>query len=411
MTGEEQNPATTGADRSEVHPDPTRTTPSPATLLNGPASPPSAAAGPAEGGRPVGSDGAPGDPAGSGRGTAEGVEDPPRPGEGDTASVDGGPVGSGEGAVMGSGEGGSVSSGLVGEVGPESVGAGGGAGSRGDEGGTGGSGGGETPSEDGEPAGEEAKRQPSFWKELPLLIGVALVLALVIKAFIVQAFYIPSGSMETTLQIGDRVLVNKVVYRLRDISRGDIVVFNGLDSWDPEVELEQPSNPVGKVLRSVGTAFGVVPGEKDYIKRVIGVPGDHVVCCEPGTGRITVNGHALDETSYLYTDPATGEQNVPSDRKFDVVVPEGRLWVMGDHREVSYDSRGHSADKGSGTIPISNVIGRAFIVVWPLPHGQFLHIPSTFTQPGLASPLLPYTPLPLALAAAFPLTRLLRRRR
>ncbi|GAB2808774.1 hypothetical protein GCM10022221_02650 [Actinocorallia aurea] len=248
----------------------------------------------------------------------------------------------------------------------------------------------------------EGKKQGSFWKELPLLIAVALGLALLIKTFVVQAFYIPSSSMEETLQIGDRVLVNKLVYKVRDIERGDIVVFSGLDSWDPEVDVAEPTNPVQRVLRAVGTAFGVVPGEKDYIKRVVGVPGDHVVCCEAGTGRITVNDVPLDETAYLYTDPITGKQNVPSTQKFDVVVPPGRLWVMGDHREVSWDSRGHQADPGSGTIPVSSVIGRAFVVVWPVRNWQILEIPATFSQPGLGAggagdtPAEPERPLALA---------------
>src|SRR4051812_10495002 len=154
----------------------------------------------------------------------------------------------------------------------------------------------------GDGKGSRKRKQGSFWKELPILIGVALALAMVIKAFAVQAFYIPSQSMENTLKVGDRVLVNKIVYHTRDIKRGDVVVFNGLDSWDPEVQYSQPSNPVSKVLHAVGSAFGVVPGEKDYIKRVIGVPGDHVACCD-AQGRVTVNGHPLDETAYLYTDP------------------------------------------------------------------------------------------------------------
>jgi len=226
--------------------------------------------------------------------------------------------------------------------------------------------------------------QGSFWRELPVLIGAALILALVIKSFAFQAFYIPSASMENTLQIGDRVLVNKLVYRLRDVERGDIVVFSGLDSWDEGARPPEPSNPVLRFLRSVGTAFGLVAGEKDYIKRVIGLPGDHVVCCEAATGRVTVNGIPLDEASYLYTDPETGERNVPSSQKFDVVVPPGRLWVMGDHRQVSWDSRGHQADSGSGTIPIDSVVGRAFVVIWPVSHWKVLEIPATFRQPGLA---------------------------
>jgi signal peptidase I len=258
-------------------------------------------------------------------------------------------------------------------------------------------------------SGKKGKKQGSFWRELPVLIGVALVLALVIKAFVVQAFYIPSQSMENTLKIGDRVLVNKIVYHTRDIHRGDVVVFNGLDSWDPEVNFKEPTNPVSKALRAVGSAFGVVPGEKDYIKRVIGVPGDHVKCCD-SRGRITVNGHSLDETSYLYTDPVTKQQNVPSDRPFDVTVGKGRLWVMGDHREVSADSRAHLGDPGGGTIPADRVIGRAFVVVWPVDRWKTLPIPKTFEQPGLADAALPAAPLALGFAGALPVTWLRRRR-
>jgi signal peptidase I len=251
------------------------------------------------------------------------------------------------------------------------------------------------------------KRSGSFWKELPVLVGVALVLALVIKAFAVQAFYIPSQSMENTLKVGDRVLVNKVVYHTRDIKRGDVVVFNGLDSWDPEVQYATPKNPVSRLLRAIGSAFGVVPGEKDYIKRVIGVPGDRVTCCDAG-GHVMVNGHPLTETSYIYVDPQTGDQNRPSDTKFKVTVPAGHLWVMGDHREVSYDSRGHLGDPGGGTIPESRVIGRAFVVVWPLSRLKTLSIPSSFGTAGLA---LPGAPLTLGLIGAVPVTWLNRRRR
>jgi signal peptidase I len=280
------------------------------------------------------------------------------------------------------------------------------------DGGNGSSDGAETSGKDSGPdepgSGKESdsgKKSGSFWRELPVLVGIALVLALVIKAFAVQAFYIPSASMENTLKIGDRVLVNKIVYHTREVARGDTVVFSGLDSWDPEVTYSQPSNPISKVLHAIGGAFGLVPGEKDYIKRVIGIPGDRVRCCDAG-GHITVNGVPLQETAYLYP------HNKPSGQQFGpITVPPGRLWVMGDHRDVSYDSRGHLGDPGSGTIPEDRVIGRAFVVVWPLSRVKMLPIPATFHQASLAAAVLPATPLALGFAGAVPITWLLRRRR
>jgi signal peptidase I len=222
-------------------------------------------------------------------------------------------------------------------------------------------------------------RKGGFWRELPFLILIALVLALLIKTFLVQAFFIPSGSMEPTLHgcpgcSGDRVLVNKLVYRLRDPHRGEIVVFRGPESWqdDPEFTANPPGNPVARFFHDVGSALGLAaPSSKDFIKRVVGVGGDHVVCCDP-QGRISVNGHPLDEP-YLYPGAS------PSEQRFDVTVPAGRLWVMGDHRNESADSRAHQDDH-LGTIPTSNVIGRAFVKVWPPRHWGFLRVPETFGQ-------------------------------
>jgi signal peptidase I len=257
-----------------------------------------------------------------------------------------------------------------------------------------------------QPAKSGKEKKGSFWRELPVLVVVALVLAIVIKTFVIQAFYIPSESMENTLLTNDRVLVNKLVYHTRDIERGDIVVFSGVDSWDPEVVYEQPSNPVSAFFRWVGTAFGVVPGEKDYIKRVIGVPGDTVKCCD-AKGRVTVNGTPLDEKSYLYAG------DVPSQKFFEFKVPAGRLWVMGDHRSVSLDSRAHQGDPGGGAIPQDQVVGRAFVIVWPFSRAGTLPIPGTFNQSALhaAGAVSGEAPLVLGFAGALPLVALRRRRR
>lgn len=222
------------------------------------------------------------------------------------------------------------------------------------------------------------KKQRSFFAELPILVILALLLALLIKSFLIQAFYIPSGSMENTLVPGDRVLVNKLAYRLGDVDRGDVIVFNGVDSWESEVDFPPPSNIFDAGLRKLGSLFGFAPiGEKDFIKRVIGIPGDHVVCCTK-TGQITVNGKPIREKGYLFPG------NVPSGVKFNVTVPEGRLWVMGDHRQASADSRSHLGDPGGGTIPIDHVVGRAFIIVWPFDRLDLLSRPPSYAQAGLA---------------------------
>jgi signal peptidase I len=223
--------------------------------------------------------------------------------------------------------------------------------------------------------GKDGKRRRSFWRELPVLVVVALVLALLIKSFVIQAFYIPSASMENTLEIGDRVLINKIVYHTRPIHRGDIIVFDGTGSWDVPTAPTN-TNIVSKAVSELEGIVGISHDSSIYIKRVIGLPGDHVVCCNTA-GQITVNGVALSESSYLYAG------NAPSTQKFSITVPSGRLWVMGDHRAVSYDSRGHMGDPGGGTIPESGVLGRAFVIIWPPSRWGFLNIPATFEQPQL----------------------------
>ncbi len=257
---------------------------------------------------------------------------------------------------------------------------------------------------------QAAKRRKSvsWWVELPVLVVFALVLMLIIKSFVVQAFFIPSSSMENTLDIGDKVLVNKLIYHFRSITRGDIVVFNGEGSWNQAASAGS-SNPVVNGVDRLGHAivglFGISPGVHDYIKRVIGVPGDHVACCD-ASGRVTVNGVPLSEKPYLYPG------NPPSLVKFSITVPPGRLWVMGDHRSVSYDSRGHIGDPGGGTIPESQVVGRAFVIMWPPSRTSVLSIPGTFNQPKLTASAAAggaAVAVPLGLAMILPIG-LLRRR-
>ena len=286
---------------------------------------------------------------------------------------------------------------------------------------------GEGPGEHGKHA--KAKGGGSFFRELPFLIIVAFLLALLIKAFLVQAFYIPSGSMQQTLELRDRVLVNKLVYDFRDIHRGEIVVFNGLDSFTPENEIAAPTSGVGKVLRKVSGAIGVgAPGEKDFIKRVIGVPGDRVACCT--NGNVTVQPKGQDRPVEL-DEPYLFENTAPDQRPFcaagvgasvcpegaePILVPEGRLWVMGDHRGASADSRAHIDDANTGTVPQDKVIGRAFVIVWPLNRATVLSVPSTFDGAVSAlGPLPAYgltaTPYALGLVGVLPVAGLRRRRR
>ncbi|WP_293772842.1 signal peptidase I [Sporichthya sp.] len=216
----------------------------------------------------------------------------------------------------------------------------------------------------------------SLMRELPILVFVALALALLIKTFLVQAFFIPSDSMENTLLQGDRVLVNKFASHFGDVKRGEVVVFRDPGGWLPATNDDGGGNPISKGLKDVFVFVGLLPSssEKDLIKRVIGVPGDKIACCT--NGKVTVNGIELEEP-YIYP----GDK--PSDRQFSVTVPPNRLWVMGDHRSLSADSRVHMTDPGNGTIPADNVVGRAFVLVWPLGRWSTLGVPDTFKRKEL----------------------------
>jgi signal peptidase I len=190
-----------------------------------------------------------------------------------------------------------------------------------------------------------------------ILLVTALTVALV-RWLLVQSFIVPTDSMNPTVQVGDRVLVSRLSYRVGDIKRGDVIVFDGAGVFEPEPAPAR--NALAGAGRAISSAFGLPVGSRDYVKRVIGLPGERVICCDP-QGRITVNGVPLPER---YIQPG----DAASDVTFSILVPADRLWVMGDHRSDSADSRAHLGDPGGGTVPVNRVVGRVISIYWPLSH-------------------------------------------
>jgi signal peptidase I len=203
----------------------------------------------------------------------------------------------------------------------------------------------------------------TFLRDVIVIILVAVLVSFLIKTFVVRSFYIPSGSMEDTLLIKDRILVDEITPRFGDYEHGDVVVFRDPGGWLPP-STEPPRHPIVEagdwLLSLVGLS---APDSDDHlIKRIIGLPGDHVVCCNP-IGQITVNGVPIDESDYLKLSP--GSEKASAD-PFDIVVPDGKLWVLGDNRDRSKDSRYNQDEPGKGFVPLDNVVGRAFLITWPL---------------------------------------------
>lgn len=207
-----------------------------------------------------------------------------------------------------------------------------------------------------------------FARETAIVMALSLLIATVVRIFFVQAFQIPSGSMEDTLYVGDRVMVSKISVTFGDVERGDVVVFKDPGGWLPPAA-DDSDGGVGEAIEGIFEFVGVLPDDSEgyLIKRVIGVGGDHVVCCDDD-GAITVNDEPLDESHYLKPG------NTPSLSDFDVEVPEGHLWVMGDHRSNSGDSRYHQ------TFSEDDVVGKAFARVWPISRWDGVGRPDTFDE-------------------------------
>lgn len=209
-------------------------------------------------------------------------------------------------------------------------------------------------------------------REVMMVIIVAIAISALVKTFLIQSFWIPSGSMEDTLQLQDRIFVSKLVPKYRSLNRGDIVVFKDFENWlqtEPEND-----NSVGHYIGRALSIVGLRPDDSNQylIKRIIGLPGDHVTCCD-SEGHIVVNGQDVDEP---YIKPGSA----PSDIPFSVIVPQNHIWVMGDNRAGSLDSRAHMNLPSGGFVPIDQVAGRAFVVIWPYEHWKRLNNTDAFSK-------------------------------
>jgi signal peptidase I len=216
-------------------------------------------------------------------------------------------------------------------------------------------------------------KHTSVAREVLLIVGVALVLSILVRTFVAQAFFVPSSSMEDTLRIQDRILASKITTRISGVERGEVVVFTDPSDWLPEPE---PLDGVRGAIVDALTFVGLLPADtgEDLVKRVIGVEGDTIVCCD-AKGRIVLNGVGLDEP---YLKPGDGTAQV----RFDITVPAGTVFVMGDNRADSADSRYHLGEN-SGGVPVENVVGRVVAVIWPIDNWSSMPIPDIFADPRL----------------------------
>jgi signal peptidase I len=241
------------------------------------------------------------------------------------------------------------------------------------------------------PASDADKRRSRsgllFLRDVAVIIVIAIVASFVLKTFFVRSFYIPSASMENTLQINDRILVDEITPRFNGYHRGDVIVFADPGGWLPAQPTSSQKPWIAQVTDSALTFIGLSTADSDdhLVKRIIGLPGDHVKCCN-ALGQISVNGTPIDESSYVKLQPGeTAPQPVP----FDVVVPADSLWVLGDNRDESRDSRYNQNDPGKGFVPESDVVGRAFLITWPFDRfgaidthpGVFAGVPAPSSSP------------------------------